>query len=193
MAQGLIRERFGHPAVRVFSAVSGHGIEEWLDEVLSSSTAGQRIVEVDYDVYANGEAVLGWVNATFKLQSSSDWWGSALSRRLMDRLRASFAERAAAIGHVKAILTTPMGDCISNLTQTSGRATAIDEIEGACREGHLTINARVEMPPPDLKAVVLSAVRETTHPEIAAVVEDVHSLSPGRPVPSHRYSVVVGS
>ena len=50
------------------SAITGEGIDAWLDEVISRNDAGNKLVEVDYDVYANGEAVLGWLNGTVALE-----------------------------------------------------------------------------------------------------------------------------
>jgi hypothetical protein len=50
---------------------TGEGLDAWLDEVIVRSDAGRRIAEVDYDVYAEGEAVLGWLNATLVLRGES--------------------------------------------------------------------------------------------------------------------------
>ena len=66
---GLLREAFPDKAVGEISARTGDGIDEWLAGILSGSKAGEHIVDVDYDRYAEGEAVLGWLNAAIELQS----------------------------------------------------------------------------------------------------------------------------
>ncbi len=53
--------------VMQISAKTGEGIDEWLEEVMRRTDAGKKLVEVDYDVYAEGEAVVGWLNATIQL------------------------------------------------------------------------------------------------------------------------------
>ena len=54
--------------------------------VLSGGSAGTHITEVDYDRYAHGEAVLGWLHAAVELtgaadrRSSGSQWSSEIFR-----------------------------------------------------------------------------------------------------------------
>ena len=59
-------------AIFTVSVKTGNGLDAWLDEVKMRSDAGKRIAEVDYDVYAEGEAVLGWLNATITLRGEQE-------------------------------------------------------------------------------------------------------------------------
>ena len=43
--------------IRFISALSGQGVDEWLASTQSAEPAGGRILEIDYDIYAEGEAV----------------------------------------------------------------------------------------------------------------------------------------
>ena len=45
--------------IYAISAQNGDHIEQWMSEVLNSKAAGTHIVQIDYDIYAEGEAVLG--------------------------------------------------------------------------------------------------------------------------------------
>ena len=54
------------------SSVSGDGLDDWMAEVISSIKSGTHLAEVDYDIYAEGEAVLGWLNVSYSLSSSQD-------------------------------------------------------------------------------------------------------------------------
>ncbi len=58
-----------YPSAKIYpvSALSGKGLDEWLQEVTTSKNSGKRLIDVDYDIYANGEAVLGWLNGTIIL------------------------------------------------------------------------------------------------------------------------------
>ncbi|MEI7834429.1 MAG: GTP-binding protein, partial [bacterium] len=58
--------------LRFISALTGAGVAEWLGEVTASGISGGHIVEVDYDIYAEGEAVLGWLNASATVIASAD-------------------------------------------------------------------------------------------------------------------------
>ena len=69
-----VQQKFAGRKVMTISSKTGEGIDAWLNEVMTRSDAGKRIVEVDYDKYAEGEAVLGWLNSTIELGSeSADW------------------------------------------------------------------------------------------------------------------------
>jgi G3E family GTPase len=59
-----------YPGVTVsaVSAKTGDGLDTWLGELQRHAAVGQRLADVDYDVYAEGEAVLGWLNATVTLR-----------------------------------------------------------------------------------------------------------------------------
>ncbi len=56
--------------IRAISVKTGEGIESWLEYVLTGVEAGKHIVEIDYDKYAEGEAVLGWLNCSASLSGN---------------------------------------------------------------------------------------------------------------------------
>ena len=53
------------PVIAV-SPRSGQGVDEVMQMMLSDLPAGQRLLDIDYDTYADGEAELGWVNLRAK-------------------------------------------------------------------------------------------------------------------------------
>lgn len=178
--------------VRLVSGISGEGIEEWLAAVLESTRSGSRIASVDYDTYAEGEAVLGWLNAAATLTSARsglDW--RAFARDLLEGLKDAFRTRAAPVGHVKLFLTSPQGSLVGNLTSTHGNPSLRADIGGSSAETRLVINARVEMDPEDLEAVVRRTLDRVGGEAVRVEFQEVRALRPGRPRPTHRYSTVV--
>ena len=57
------------PLIRV-SAKSGEGFEALQEFVAREGQFGQRAMEVDYDVYAEGEAELGWLNCQAEMRAA---------------------------------------------------------------------------------------------------------------------------
>ncbi|MCU0915416.1 MAG: cobalamin synthesis protein P47K, partial [Planctomycetes bacterium] len=115
--QDLLAAQFPGAVVRFLSARTGEGLEPWLDEVLAGPDGGARIVEVDYDTYAHGEAVLGWLNADLRLSAVSapvNW--RTFCSELLGCLQTQFREGNARIGHVKLLLTAGGGHCMGSLT-----------------------------------------------------------------------------
>jgi G3E family GTPase len=68
--ESRVKERFPQTPVFSMSAKTGAGLDSWLAFLAGGTRAGQRIAEVDYDVYAKGEAVLGWLNARVQIESA---------------------------------------------------------------------------------------------------------------------------
>ena len=114
------RELFPAPAVHVISALNGDGVAAWLQAVLRTEEVGTHIVDVDYDVYAEGEAVLGWLNAAATLTATSDVDWQALGLSILERIQHAAAARQAEIAHLKLSLTAATGQYAANLTSTTG-------------------------------------------------------------------------
>jgi Ni2+-binding GTPase involved in maturation of urease and hydrogenase len=191
----LIEDAFPDRDVRPLSALAGTGVREWLDDVLSGRRGGGRVVEVDYDRYAEGEAALGWLNAVVRLRARE--WGTAwptFCRDLLGGLQEALRQREAQVGHVKLLLSRPGGFCVGNLTRRDGRVSVQDS--GPARgdaEGpvSLTLNARVEIGPEELERIVRSTVRTVCGEAIEAEFVTLSALTPGRPQPTYRYTDVV--
>jgi Ni2+-binding GTPase involved in maturation of urease and hydrogenase len=190
----LIAARFPQAQVCCLSARTGEGVEAWLDEVLSVRPAGTRILDVDYDTYAEGEAVLGWLNADIRLSAANKElrWDSFCSD-LLNALHAAFRERQARIGHVKVLLTADGQHCVGNLTGLNCEPIVQGRIEGSPAEADLILNARVEMPPEDLERIVRNVLAATADRRVRPEIRHLRCLRPGRPQPTHRYRTVVES
>lgn len=191
--EGTLAGQFPGAAVRYLSARTGEGIDSWLDEVLSAESAGSRIVPVDYDVYAAGEALLGWLNADIALSAAGHpvaW--EELCSDLLTQLQTTFRQRNAYIGHVKLLLTTDTGHYVGNVTDATTKPFVQGQVNGTPDEAQLTLNARVEIAPDELERIVRSLLDKMEGGRVHAGVRRLQCLRPGRPRPSYRYDRVVG-
>jgi MIP family channel proteins len=181
----------GRPVFAI-SALTGQGIDVWLDFVLGESLAGQRITEVDYDVYAEGEALLGWLNATVGLETSqpSDW--SEFCRSLLEELRGRLGS-GSEIAHAKLLLTASGGWVAANVTSGRAEVSVRGRLTAPSRQASLTVNARAHVSPEVLREAVLASLRAASGSRVREQVREMRSLSPGRPRPTHRFKQVVAS
>jgi G3E family GTPase len=182
--------RFPQAEVVSISALSGEGVDAWLELVLGEGPAGQHIAEVDYDVYAEGEAELGWLNASVKLSAREavDWKRFCLD--VLKNFRAQLRERKVEAAHVKLALNAPGAALVANLTSSSAQPFLVVQgtYEGPSREARMIFNARVQTEPETLRSMVESVLRETCGTNIQADFGTLQALKPGRPVPVHRFS-----
>lgn len=184
-----VKMHFPSSEVMAVSSVTGEGIDQWLDKVTNSSEAGQRLVEIDYDVYAEGEAVLGWLNSTLALTGVSVDW-DAFAEKLMQSLSLQFDAINSSVGHVKILLESGDRYLVANLTGKS-HTLSFRHSAGVSSKAILTINARVEMSPEKLEKIVRQTIEELTGNTIDKKVLALRCLSPGRPHPTYRYAYVV--
>jgi len=185
-----------YPKAKVFavSSKNGAGLDAWLEAVTTQTaiSGGHILGEVDYDIYAEGEAVLGWLNATYVLTSEqpTDW--KAFAGNLLDALSKEFDAMGAAVGHVKLAVTSCCGSLVTaNLVGT--RDTLEVHGEGSMGTGaQLTLNARAQMSPEQLETIVREQMAKVCGSTVKAQVAALRCLSPGYPTPTYRYDKVVG-
>ncbi|MCE5226374.1 MAG: cobalamin synthesis protein P47K [Porphyromonadaceae bacterium] len=179
------------PAATIFavSAITGTGIEQWLDDVLSRHDAGKRIVEMDYDIYANGEAVLGWLNGTVSLQGEiTDW--DAFTHTFLANLSAEFDKQNHPVGHVKVISQNGKKFVAGNITGTTS-AYSLRGSAGQSDSVRLIINARVETSPEKLDGIVRQTLEALTSGKYITDVLAWKYFQPGRPQPTYRFTKVL--
>jgi hypothetical protein len=174
--------------VLALSATTGDGVEAWLDEVIRRNDAGNRLVEVDYDVYAHGEAVLGWLNGTVELSGQTADWDKFITSMMFD-MCARFEKDALPIGHIKCILENGENTVIVNFT--GGKKTvAVRGSAGSSDKCKLTINARAETTPENLDAIVRE-ILQTYAAGFTCTEVAWKFLQPGYPRPTYRFDKVV--
>ena len=184
-----VRLNFPYADVRTISAVTGEGIDEWLNEVMNRTDAGRRLAVVDYDIYAEGEAVLGWLNTTIELSGEPTDWDT-YAGKLMQHLSQEFDSRKASVGHVKMILEAGDDFLMANLTGLNNTLNFRGSA-GTSSEARLTLNARVEMPPEELEQIVRKALAAISKANLKSRIIALRSLSPGRPNPTFRFDRIV--
>ena len=184
-----VKLNFPDAEVMTVSAVTGEGIDEWLKEVMNRADAGQRLVKVDYDIYAEGEAVLGWLNSNIELNGEPTDWDVFARRFLLD-LSQQFDNRNASVGHVKIILENGDNYLMGNLTG-KGNTMNFRGSAGISKKARLTLNARVEMSPEVLEKIVRNALDTTTNGNLTMKIVALRCLSPGRPNPTYRFDHIV--
>jgi Ni2+-binding GTPase involved in maturation of urease and hydrogenase len=180
----------GFPAARVLavSAATGEGFDRWVSCLRGAGVAGgSRVIEVDYDTYAAGEADLGWLNANYAIEAPRPFDPNDLLLELVRAIARGAGERGAEGAHVKALLATPRGIAVANWTGAGSPPALSRRAEGIATSGELILNARVHVDPNILAVLAESALRGTLDPRRASArALDSQHFRPGRPIPTYR-------
>jgi G3E family GTPase len=179
------------PLVRV-SARTGAGfpaLEELLDQ---QGDFGRRILDLDYDVYAEGEAELGWLNSRLRVTAPGAFSLDQLCLDIVQRLQASLKARDAEPAHLKSIGLSAGTHAVANLVSSDTPAVLSQASQVRAREADMIVNARVALDPQLLEEQVQAAVHAACAP-VGATPEFLHTQSfrPGRPQPTYRFADAV--
>ena len=180
----MLVERFPGQKVFLVSSETGEGIDDWLDFVLTKSDIKRQRIEIDYDVYAEGEAVLGWLNWKMELKSDRADWDKIL-KGIFSELAYRFDTREIGIGHVKILMENNERYSVGNLTGEGHTLTFRGEA-GEGNESKFTINARVNMEPAKLEALVKDVLVSKLG-SIEMNTLSFNCFSPAYPQPTYKF------
>lgn len=179
-----LKSNFPGCEIMAISSKTGAGVESWLDYVLKEDACG-HIVDIDYDRYAEGEAVLGWLNCSASLSGKDVDWDS-FTIRLMRELSFLFDSGGIHVGHLKMIVENGDQYISANLT---GSADSLSSrwSAGISDKAEMIVNARVEMAPENLQQLFMKAIGNVSSDNIQTRINRIRSISPGYPRPTYRY------
>lgn len=176
----------GMPVIRM-SAKSGAGFEALCEFLDQRGVFGRRVMEVDYEIYAEGEAELGWLNCQAELTASSPLDLDAALVNTVSRLQAEFIQADAEIAHLKVIGLADGAYAVSNLVSNSSQPLLSLASTCQTRTAELVVNARVATSPESLEQLVRQAIHKLAE-EVggSASIRTLQCFRPGKPVPTHR-------
>ena len=183
----LIASQFPGIPVLTMSAKTGAGFEALVELIDQRGQFGQRMMEVDYDIYAAGEAELGWLNSSLSIDANVPFALDELLLEIVTRLRGSLATIEAETAHLKTIGIADGIYGVANLVSSFSPPELSLPSRTMLNSATLVINARVATAPETLTEHVQAAVAAACTPRGAtATFHQTQSFRPGRPVPTHR-------
>lgn len=191
-----INSRYPKARVLAMSARSGEGVEAWLDTIqnLTQEIASNRVrgaMEVDYDLYADGEALLGWLNITMRVHGE-EFDGNEFLMGLLSDLQsraAAINEEGVRIAHLKATLTPSQGNDVGvvNLVRDDYSVEQSHRLVSPLEDGTLVLNFRAEAAPEVLLNIAENSLRElVSQLRLTGELIVREAFRPSPPKPTHR-------
>ena len=92
----LVKQRFPGTPLVTMSAKTGQGFEALTALLDQQGAFGRKILDIDYDVYAEGEAELGWLNSSIRVAGPRPFALDELLLDVVSRLQEALARPLAA-------------------------------------------------------------------------------------------------
>lgn len=186
----LVAEKFpGTPILKV-SATTGAGFEPLVELLDQDGGFGRKVLDIDYDTYAEGEAELGWLNASVRLTAAAGFDLDSLLMAVVTELHAVLARHGGEVAHLK-VIGQEDGGAFGVANVVSSDTPPQLSLASGCtaKDADLIVNARVAIDPAvldeEVKRVVAAACAARG---VTPTFRQSQSLRPGRPVPTHRYA-----
>jgi len=186
-----LNEEFPNAEIREVSARNGDGLNSWFRHLSDSEQVARQVMEVDYEVYADGEALLGWLNATVRIDAEEPFEAAQLLKSLAESVQAKLGSSGAEIAHFKMTFSPDDGfaeTAVINLVRSDFVPELSQDLDSPAQNGQLILNLRAEADPDQLAAAVKKSVVSLpeTFKSLVAKLEHLEHFKPGKPTPTHR-------
>ncbi len=186
------------------STQTGEGLDAWFTQLMTKTSAPGKLMEVDYERYAAGEALMGWYNAALSLHTTRNPInGNKLLTQLAEEIMKDLEGEGVELAHFKMSLKTPelptriqasakapgnggtgyLG--VVNVVRNGQKPTLSRRLSGPVVAGEFLVNLRAEGAPEILEAVVGRHL-DKARAAVRFVWREKCAFRPGRPVPVHR-------
>ena len=185
--------RYPGKEILAVSARAGTNLEAWFARITRAEQVVRTAMQVDYQVYAEGEALLGWLNCTVQLGATTAFDSEIFLKRVAGEMQKRLLGEKAEVAHLKMTLS-PEG-CragevtVVNLVRNDFVPEVSLKVEGPVTRGQLIVNLRAEAAPDVLSTVVREALAAATKafPTLNATLDHLEHFRPGKPTPTHRF------
>jgi G3E family GTPase len=185
----LIHAAFPETPLLPLSAKTGQGFEALTEFLEQRGHFGRKILDIDYDTYAQGEAELGWLNSSIRVVADKPLSVDAFLLDVISRLHEALNQHGGEVAHLKAIALSEVSFGVANLVSSQSRAELSLPSRSETKKLDLIINARVALAPEWIAEQVRQTVRTVCAIHSAtAEFHTMQSFRPGRPQPTHRYA-----
>ncbi|NQZ69904.1 MAG: cobalamin biosynthesis protein P47K [Lentisphaeria bacterium] len=167
------------------SARYSQGLEPWFAKILSTEKNYREAMTVDYQIYGEGEAELGWLNATLNVNEETYIDGNKLLVDIAIQIRDYLNDKDHQIAHLKMTLSPSELStdlAVLNLVRNDMIPEESQSLQDDIMKGELIINLRAEADPDTLKNALAAMLEKNVKLEI----KDLEHFSPSFPVPVHR-------
>ena len=163
-------------------------VQQWLAAMENFSLTNNRTtLELDYDIYAAGEAMMGWLDESLDIFTVEPFaYDAALL--LIWKIENEIRGKGYFIGHLKFLIDDGITNNKISFTAIPVSDNVQHEDYPATNKVSLLINVRVQADASVIKQVVSLAIDETVEQTGCQVVEHkLSSFQPGYPTPTYRF------
>jgi G3E family GTPase len=182
-----LKNEFLEKTILYQNSFEENNIEKWMNVLEQFEPLDRASLDIDYDIYADGEAKLAWLDESITIVSSQKN-AVMIAKEIISQIDHDIKEKELTIGHLKFFIeTTDWKKKISIASSLLHSFYSPEEKDAV--QAHLLINARVETEPAVLQQIVNDTLKQMVQKhDCNIMVEKWSAFKPGYPKPLHRIS-----
>lgn len=187
-----IAKEFPGKEIIAASSRTEANLDEWFSKIVDATQSARTAMKVDYEVYADGEALLGWLNCTVQLNAKKAFDADEFLKQVATEIQKRLKAKKSEVAHMKMTLS-PEGSFAGeiagiNLVRNDFVPELSFQLEQPVKSGQLIINLRAEAAPDVLGTAVREGLMaaKKKFPGVSATVDHLEHFRPGKPTPTHR-------
>ncbi len=182
-----LKNEFPEKTILYQNSFEENNIEKWITMLEQFEPSDRASLDIDYDMYADGEGRLAWLDEGMTIVSSQKNT-VMIAKEIISEIHHEIKEKKLTIGHLKFFIDT--GSLKKKISITSSLPLSFSSPEEKDSvQAHLLINARVETEPEVLQQIVNDTLKQMVQKhDCNIMVEKWSAFKPGYPKPLHRIS-----
>ena len=181
--KAFLGAKYPQKTVVYVNGTSADNVSQWLNILQQQNEKKSTLssLQIDYDTYGAGEAMLAWLDEELELYSSHITATEDVTT-LADKIYQKIKSNGLAIGHLKFLV-----DGIHKISYTATPEEQVQTESKSSSSSQLLINARIQTSPKVLEDLVGAAIKETEKErDCKIIINSLSSFQPGYPTPTHR-------
>lgn len=182
----MIEAEYPHKKVLYQSSVDAEHVKNWLQHMNEFELQQERKnLDINYDVYAAGEAWLGWLDESVEI-TTTDGNAHRVAAQLIHQLASNIRARGYLIGHLKFLVDD--GRVRRKISYTALHDDSkLYSVQSKIKHVSVLVNARVQASPAQLEEMLDIAVKQIAEEMNAQInTTRLSSFQPAYPMPEYR-------
>ncbi|HET9277434.1 MAG TPA: GTP-binding protein [Flavitalea sp.] len=182
-----IEADYSETTVLYQNSLDENSVRNWILQLNRFELKNERkSLEIDYDLYAKGEAILGWLDQKIKIKTK-DYSAHSVAVNFITAVYSGIKQTDNPVAHLKFLLDDGVKQHKISFTTLDDISKEFLLVDNEVNEILILMNARIQTEAIKLEKLVsdiLQEIRKQTGSEIT--IEKKAAFQPGYPRPTHR-------
>lgn len=178
----FLQKEYADKRIIYINGTDNKSILQWLDAINKAVENNKpSSLNIDYEIYGAGEAMLAWLDAELRIYSSNNN-AKAIALKLTQNIYKNIQAENLSIGHLKFLI-----DDNIKISYTATFEKAITNQFKDASSALVLVNARIQATPEFLGKLVDKVIQQTeTQNDCKIIKESYTAFKPGFPKPAYR-------